>query len=62
MIKVIGCITDQHSLPLVLLAAAICAFGAITALSLLGRARDSDGKSFDWRWLVAAALVAGASV
>jgi signal transduction histidine kinase len=62
MIKVIGCITDQHSLPLVLLAAAICAFGAVTALSLLGRARDSDGKSFDWRWLVAAALVAGASV
>jgi signal transduction histidine kinase len=63
MIKVLSCITGQHSIPLVLLAAAVCAFGSFTALSLLARARDDDRTgAIDWRWLVAASAVAGATV
>jgi len=62
MIKVLACVTGQHSIPLVILAAAVCAFGSFTALSLLGRARDGKTGAIDWRWLVAASAVAGAAV
>ena len=62
MIKVISCITGQHSIALVLLAAAVCAFGSFTALSLLARARDERTQAIDGRWLMAASMVAGASV
>jgi signal transduction histidine kinase len=62
MIKVLSCITGQHSIPLVLLAAAVCAFGSFTALSLLARARDEKSAAIDWRWLLAASAVAGAAV
>jgi NO-binding membrane sensor protein with MHYT domain len=40
MIKVLNCITGEHSIMLVVLAAVVCAFGCFTALSLLARARD----------------------
>ena len=53
MIKVLNCITGQHSIALVLLAAAVCAFGSFTALSLLARARDKKTSEIDGRWLVA---------
>jgi signal transduction histidine kinase len=62
MIKVLSCITGQHSTPLVLLAAVVCAFGSFTALSLLARAREARPGAIDWRWLLAASAVAGASV
>ncbi len=62
MIKVLSCITGQHSIPLVLLAAAVCAFGSFTALSLLERARDEKKGAIDWRWLLASSAVAGAAV
>ncbi|HEY3149916.1 MAG TPA: MHYT domain-containing protein [Dongiaceae bacterium] len=62
MIKVLSCITGQHSIPLVVLAAAVCAFGSFTALSLLTRARDEKKGAIDWRWLLAASAVAGAAV
>ena len=62
MIKVLNCITGQHSIALVLLAAAVCAFGSFTALSLLARARDKKTSAIDWRWLVASSAVAGAAV
>src|SRR4030095_15841671 len=62
MIKVLSCITGQHNIPLVLLAAAVCAFGSFTALSLLARARGEKANAIDWRWLVAASAVAGAAV
>jgi NO-binding membrane sensor protein with MHYT domain len=51
MIKVLSCITVQHSIPLVVLAAAVCAFGSFTSLSLLARARDEKSGAIDWRWL-----------
>src|SRR5688572_10571239 len=62
MIKVLNCITGQHSIALVLLAAAVCAFGSFTALSLLARARHKKTGAIDWRWLVASSAVAGAAV
>ena len=66
MIKVFTCITVQHDIPLLLLAVAVCLFGSYTTVSLLSRARaDASGNSdgeIDWRWLIAAAAVAGASV
>jgi signal transduction histidine kinase len=62
MIKVLSCITGQHSIPLVILAAAVCAFGSFTALSLLARARDGKPSGVDWRWLAASSVVAGAAV
>jgi signal transduction histidine kinase len=62
MIKVLACITGQHSIPLVILAVAVCTFGSFTALSLLGRARGKKADIIDWRWLVAASAVAGAAV
>src|SRR5262245_26532267 len=62
MIKVLSCITGQHSIPLVLLAVAVCAFSCVTALSLLARAREGDARTVDWRWLIAASAVAGAGV
>ncbi|HKP27577.1 MAG TPA: MHYT domain-containing protein [Dongiaceae bacterium] len=62
MIKVLACITEQHSIPLVILAAAVCAFGCFSALSLLTRARNEKAGTVNWRWLVASAAVAGASI
>ncbi|HZS83651.1 MAG TPA: MHYT domain-containing protein [Stellaceae bacterium] len=62
MLRVYGCITEQHDLRLVLLAAVICFFGCHTALSLLQRARDSQHRRIGWAWLTAATAVAGAGV
>ncbi len=69
MIKLYTCITAQHDIALLLLAVAVCLFGSYTTVSLLGRARaDAGGTAArglggtDWRWLIAAAAVAGAGV
>jgi NO-binding membrane sensor protein with MHYT domain len=62
MIKIVSCITGQHDILLVLLAVTVCAFGSFTALCLLARARDEMTGALHWRWLAAAAVVAGAAV
>jgi signal transduction histidine kinase len=62
MLRVYGCITEQHDLRLVLLAVVICSFGCYTSLSLLTRARRGHERLVAWRWLTAAAVVGGASV
>jgi signal transduction histidine kinase len=64
MLRIYGCVTQQHDLRLVVLAAAICIFGCYTALSLLARARGQceNKRAVGWRWLTAAAIVAGAGV
>ena len=64
MLKVIGCVSQQHDLRLVLVAAVICFFGCYTALSLLARAGGSaEGeRRLAWRWIMAGAIVAGAGV
>ncbi|HWA51262.1 MAG TPA: MHYT domain-containing protein, partial [Dongiaceae bacterium] len=67
MLRLYGCIADQHDLALLLLAVIVCLFGSYTTVSLLARAQPGaagggrDGAT-DWRWLLAAAMVAGASV
>ena len=62
MLRLYGCITQQHDLRLVLLALIICLFGCYTALRLLIRARSPADREVDWRWLTAASVVAGAAV
>jgi len=43
MIRVLGCITQQHDLRLVVLAGILCLFACATAMSLLARApRPAD--------------------
>lgn len=70
MIKILSCITGDHDLPLLLVAVVVCAFGSYTTVSLLtrtqagGRTPEGDGAAprIAWRWLVASAVVAGATV
>jgi signal transduction histidine kinase len=61
MLRIYGCITAEHDLRLVGLAALICLFGCYTALSLLARARGTSGRA-GLIWLTAAAAVAGSAV
>lgn len=61
MLRVIGCITDQHDPRLVVLAALICVLGSYTALSLEARARASASAA-RLSWLCAAAFVTGGGV
>jgi signal transduction histidine kinase len=61
MLRVYGCVTNQHDLRLVLLAGLICLFACYTSLSLMGRAREADTRR-GWAWLSAAAIVFGAGV
>jgi signal transduction histidine kinase len=61
MLRVYGCITEQHDLRLVALAALICLLACYTALSLMTRARETD-TARSLGWLSAAATVFGAGV
>ena len=61
MLRVYGCITDQHDLRLVILAGLICLLASYTALSLMTRARETDAARSQ-AWLSAAAAVFGAGV
>jgi len=62
MIRILGCLTDQHELWLVGVAALLCAFGCFTTLSVLARARADSGGRLDMRWLAAAAITGGATI
>jgi signal transduction histidine kinase len=59
MIRVLGCITQQHEIWLVGVAAIICAFGCFTTLSVLSRARAGNG---DRLWLAIASFTGGATI
>jgi signal transduction histidine kinase len=61
MVRVYGCITEQHDLWLILLAGAICLFACYTAFSLGARVR-SLGRRAGVMWLSAAAVVTGSGV
>lgn len=61
MLRVYGCITQQHNLWLVLLAAVICLLACYTTFSLGGRLR-SRGRSAGNIWIGAAAVVTGSGV
>jgi PAS domain S-box-containing protein len=62
MLRIImACVTEQHDLRLVLLAAIICLFACAAAVNLFIRARDSDaGRRI--AWLSVAAFVFGSGV
>ncbi|HEY3849120.1 MAG TPA: EAL domain-containing protein [Acetobacteraceae bacterium] len=61
MLRVIGCITQQHDLRLVAVAALICALACGTTLNLVARAQTSNGKE-SLTWVIAAAAVFGCGV
>ncbi len=61
MLTVIGCITDQHDLRLVLLAGLLCFLACATAMNMLSRAGVNDGARRHY-WLAGAGLVAGSGI
>ncbi|HET6307577.1 MAG TPA: MHYT domain-containing protein, partial [Rhodopila sp.] len=61
MLRIIGCITQQHDFRLVLLAAVICCFACFTTLNILARALSYRDKLRN-AWLVGAAVVFGSGV
>jgi signal transduction histidine kinase len=61
MLHVIGCITGQHDLGTVLLAALLCFFACFTAISMLGRARAARGRT-RLLWLGGAGFLTGSGI
>ncbi len=61
MLRVYGCITGQHDLRLVVVAAIICLFACFTAFSLTDRAQTAKGL-VRHSWLAAGALITGSGV
>ena len=61
MFKVLGCVTTQHDLRLVLVAAVICLFACATLTHMLTRLRVAQGRAF-FVWLVAAGFVAACGI
>lgn len=61
MLRVVGCITQQHDLRLVALAACICVLASITTVNLLSLARANKGRKF-WAVLVTTSMVFGSGV
>lgn len=61
MIRVLGCIFQQHDLRLVIVAAGLCALACATALSMISRARATEGR-VRMTWLAVAGAVAGCGI
>ena len=61
MFYVLGCITQQHDLRLVVLAGGLCLFSCITAIRLLARARAARDRVRE-AWLAAAGFVTGTGI
>ncbi len=61
MLHVLGCITEQHDLRLVVLAGILCLFACATAMSLLARARATLDKT-RLMWIAGAGVVAGCGI
>ncbi len=61
MLRVIGCITQQHDLRLVALAACLCVLACSTTVNLIAATQDKKGAS-SFVHLVAAAVVFGCGV
>ena len=61
MLHVLGCITQQHDLRLVVLAGVLCLFACATAMSLLARARATQDKIRSM-WIIGAGVVAGCGI
>jgi NO-binding membrane sensor protein with MHYT domain len=61
MLRVIDCITQEHDLRLVALAACLCALACVTTVNLMAAAQTKAGKS-SLAHLVAASVVFGCGV
>ncbi|MEQ1818539.1 MAG: ATP-binding protein [Terricaulis sp.] len=61
MLRVISCITQEHNLWLLLMAALICAVTSVSAFLMLGRAQ-ARGDTLGKLWSIAAGLTAGLGV
>ena len=61
MLKVLGCVVNEHDLRLVALSAVICVLGCLTTTTLMARAGDGVRRHAG-RWLACAAAVFGCSV
>jgi len=61
MFRVLGCLFGQHDLRLVALAAMLCLFACVTAMSMLTRAREAK-EHLRPLWLAAAGIVAGCGI
>ena len=61
MLSVIGCITRQHDLRLVVLAGLLCFCACATAMSMIGRAQRATGR-VHLVWLAAAGAVGGCGI
>ena len=62
MIRVLGCIFEQHDLRLVVLAAGLCVFACATALTMITRARAAEAAHLRLTWLMGAGAVAGCGI
>jgi diguanylate cyclase len=60
-VRVYLCLTQEHDLRFVLIAALICLFGTYTALSVLHRAMAAEGRA-RLRWLAASAIATGGGI
>ncbi|HVW72399.1 MAG TPA: response regulator [Rhizomicrobium sp.] len=61
MFKILGCVTTQHDLRLVLVAAGICLLACATSIHMLIRMRAAQGRTF-FTWLAAASFVAACGI
>ena len=61
MLHVLGCITQQHDIRFVVLAGLLCLFACMTAMSLIARARASEGR-LRYLWLAGAGVVSGCGI
>src|SRR5215469_16877982 len=61
MLRVLGCITQQHDLRLVVLAGILCMLACFTSASMVLRGRAVDGRA-RWVWLAAAGIVFGCGI
>jgi signal transduction histidine kinase len=61
MLRIFGCIVDQHDVRLVILAGFLCLFASYTALSLFARAFSAKNRT-RYFWLAGTAFVAGTGV
>src|ERR1700677_1494881 len=62
MFHVLGCITQQHDLRLVLLAAVLCLFACTTAMTMIARGRAAANDRMQTFWLVIGGIVAGCGI
>ena len=62
MIRVLGCIFQQHDLRLVVLAAGLCVLACATALTMITRARAAEEQRTRLIWLAGAGAVAGSGI